>query len=77
MRVLIDDDERGARVNVRHLLREHGLTDCLEAAARSRRAPRGRAEAQAHGPGAQEMNQSSSLAPLISGSPIPMCSRAT
>jgi two-component system, LytTR family, response regulator len=31
MRVLIVDDERGARVNVRHLLREYGLTDCLEA----------------------------------------------
>jgi len=27
MRVLIVDDERGARVNVRHLLREHGLSD--------------------------------------------------
>ena len=31
MKVLIVDDERGARVNVRHLLREHGLTDCLAA----------------------------------------------
>ena len=31
MRVLIVDDERAARVNVRHLLREHGLTHCLEA----------------------------------------------
>ncbi|HZJ53211.1 MAG TPA: response regulator [Myxococcaceae bacterium] len=31
MKVLIVDDERGARVNVRHPLREHDLTDCLEA----------------------------------------------
>ena len=31
MKVLIVDDERGTRVNVRHLLREQGLTDCLEA----------------------------------------------
>ncbi len=31
MKVLIVDDERAARVNVRHLLAEHGVADAAEA----------------------------------------------